>query len=536
MHEPKPFMSHNSFCLSKSKGITTGERFLGKLCEKSFLSLWSYPGVFRDQGIKGGGHGKEVCDLLVVFDNDVLIFSDKDCAFPDSGNLDRDWSRWFRSAVLKSANQVWGAERWIRQFPNRLFLDRTCTRRFPVELPPIDRVRFHRIVVAHDVARRCRELLGGSGSLCVDSQLKGKMHHEGPPSLAAGGLKSFLKAFPKINYEGAVMPFAIGDIDPDKGFVHVFDDTGLQVAMANRDTISDFVDYLAKREAFLRSGRAIFASGEDDLMACFLQSINDQGEFDFPTPPDKDRLICIPEGEWATLVGSEEWRVLQLANQVSYGWDRLIEFFSQFILDGTSAAFPEHPFSKQELAVRALARENRLNRRNLATALRDFVETPRSDHLAVRIVEPPLVGSPFYVFLTMKRDNFSNYDEYRTTRRATMSAYCSVLKLKYPDAKEVVVIGSEPRGQYEVTSADILMSDVSEFGPEQIANARELQAKTGFLTKLRRPLADKVQQFQNSVNPVPHHSERNLAKARSVRNMSCPCGSGKKYKRCCMVH
>jgi hypothetical protein len=59
----------------KSEGLTESERYLANLCEKSFLSLWSYPNVFRDQGRnEGKGDGKELCDLLVVFDRDVIIF------------------------------------------------------------------------------------------------------------------------------------------------------------------------------------------------------------------------------------------------------------------------------------------------------------------------------------------------------------------------------------------------------------------------------------------------------------------------------
>lgn len=61
-----------------AEGVTDAERYLAKLCKRSFLSLWSYPGVFRDQGrVDGKGDGKEVCDLLVVFDNHIIIFSDK---------------------------------------------------------------------------------------------------------------------------------------------------------------------------------------------------------------------------------------------------------------------------------------------------------------------------------------------------------------------------------------------------------------------------------------------------------------------------
>jgi len=224
-------MTESSRAIVKQIGVTHAERVLGRLCERSFLSLWSYPGIYRDQRSGTTGHGKEVCDLLVVFGNDILIFSDKDCAFPNTGNLDQDWSRWFRRAVASGAQQLWGAERWIRTHPDRLFLDRACIERLPVTFDA-STVRFHRIVVAHDVARRCAELLGGSGSLMLCSLLRGKAHYEGPspfPDLHSSDgawAKNLRKA---AGWKGTLLPFTIGDVDPQRGFVHVFDDTSLPV-------------------------------------------------------------------------------------------------------------------------------------------------------------------------------------------------------------------------------------------------------------------------------------------------------------------
>lgn len=73
---------------------TPTEQVLTKLCNLTFLNLWSYPSIFRDQGdVAEGGYGKEICDLLIVFGNDVVIFSDKECEMPATGNLDRCWAR-----------------------------------------------------------------------------------------------------------------------------------------------------------------------------------------------------------------------------------------------------------------------------------------------------------------------------------------------------------------------------------------------------------------------------------------------------------
>jgi hypothetical protein len=60
----------------KAKSFTESERLLAKLAEKAFLSLWVFPNVYKDEGITKG-QGEELCDLLVVFGDHVIIFSDK---------------------------------------------------------------------------------------------------------------------------------------------------------------------------------------------------------------------------------------------------------------------------------------------------------------------------------------------------------------------------------------------------------------------------------------------------------------------------
>ena len=117
--------------------------------------------MYRDQWLNGTvKEGKEVTELLVVFENHIIIFSDKDCVYPHGDDQEVNWRRWFRRAVLESAKQIWGAERWIKTNPQRLFLDHACRQPFPFPLPDPSTATFHRILVAHGVAERCREVLG----------------------------------------------------------------------------------------------------------------------------------------------------------------------------------------------------------------------------------------------------------------------------------------------------------------------------------------------------------------------------------------
>ena len=153
----------------KGVGVTESERYLATLAEKSFLNLWSYPSPYRDQkaGSNGQGDGKELCDLLVVCGDHIIIFSEKSIQWP-SGELNIAWSRWVKRAVMAAAKQAQGAERWIEEHPDRIFLDRNCENPFPIDFPEPAKRKFHNVIVARGASEQCKKHFEGhSGSLMI---------------------------------------------------------------------------------------------------------------------------------------------------------------------------------------------------------------------------------------------------------------------------------------------------------------------------------------------------------------------------------
>lgn len=135
----------------RSTGFTPSEQYLAGLADRTFLNLWSYPNPYREQKLAGGGDGKELCDLLIVCDPHIIVFSEKEITWTDKP-LDVAWSRWFRKAVFAATTQLKGAERWITEFPERIFLDQSCQTPFPLGFPSPETPRIHRIVVARGAA------------------------------------------------------------------------------------------------------------------------------------------------------------------------------------------------------------------------------------------------------------------------------------------------------------------------------------------------------------------------------------------------
>ena len=504
----------------RSDGVTSAERYLKKLCDRTFLSFWSHAGVYRDQGKKTGiGDGKEVCDVLVVFDRHIIIFSDKDCQYPDTGNAELDWCRWYRRAIENSAKQVWGAERWIREHPDRLFSDRACTQKFPVPLPPIADAKFHRIIVAHDASRRCRETHGGSGSLMLVPTLVGTMHYDPQAE------------FP-LHWPLGVAPFTIGQVDPTKGYVHVFDDTTLDIILKNRDTISDFVHYLTRKEAFIESGRLLSASGEEDLLAFYLKGVDAQGEHDFILPKHTSVLV-IQEGMWLDFSHSPERQAQIDADVISYAWDDIIDRFSHNFMNGTSYFTTHHSYQDQEKLFRFFARETRLRRRMLSKVLIELIRKAKPDQRGTRIVLPTSPGDPYYAFLTLQQPNYATYDEYRKVRARLLQALCAAVKLQFPDAHHIVGLATEPGSANGGRSEDAGYIDASEWSEEDDARAKEDRHALGLLMNLNE-IYRHENEYPKPVAPTQlYELRRNIGKPQSLRNSLCRCGSGMKFKFCC---
>jgi hypothetical protein len=407
---------------TKGAGITGSERYLNRLCERAFLSLWTYPAVFRDQGKKtASGDGKEVCDLLVVFGRHILLFSDKDCAFPVSGDMRLDWSRWFRKAVMDSARQIWGAERWIRMYPERLFLDRACTLSFPIKLPDANTARFHRVVVTHGATERRRKEVGGNSCFTLAPKVVGAMHHDGSGNVAD--------------------PFVVGQLDPARGYVHVVDDDTLELLLGSLDTAMDFIDYLEKKELLIETGKLGLALGEENLMANYLLNINAQGHRNFKLPANGDPLE-VPEGVWVRLQSQPAWKIWLEALKVSYEWDRMIDRSARWIIAGVALRSDNMSAGDLEKRIRFMAAESRMARKQLAEAVMGLLGSARPTASSLRvgaIVRPTLsANGTVYAFLFCERPPSLSAQEYRRGRLAILHQHAIAAKAIYPDALDII--------------------------------------------------------------------------------------------------
>jgi hypothetical protein len=486
-------------------GSTESERYLSHLCEKTFLKLWSHPNPYRDQGQSGSTtDGKELCDLLVVSGDDVIIFSDKYCEFKDSGRLGLDWERWYKRAIQRSAEQIFGAERWVLNFPDRVFLDKRCTRTLPLPLPARDRVKIKRVVVAHGAANKCREIMGGSGSFMLHSERS--------------------------------VPFTIGDFDRHRGFIHVLDDMTLDIVLSELDTIADFVRYLERKETLIRSGKTVVAAGEEDLLSYYINHMGIDGH-DFVFPGEQNH-VSFDEGLWQRLQGDPGYIRKKEADKSSYLWDEIIQFVADFALRGELLAGPDVPLTRIDQILRIMAREPRTSRRLLSQGLIEQMSAAPPGLISIRTHLSRDSNERAYISVFMP----SRDETTRQCRRAYLSNYCFVAAWKLRQVKAIVGIATELGIERKTRSYDVGLVQISEWTPELEAQAEELQKKMDIFDKKLVHKAASVDEYPSKEDAYdPHYGmyrDRNASKtpSRKVgRNEACPCGSHIKYKRCCGV-
>lgn len=417
--------------LKTARGTTPTENDLLDLAKRSMLSLWSFPNVHTNEGRHGIGDGKELCDLMVVFGDDLLLFSDKHCEFSSTADPNVAWNRWYRRAVEKSAKQLAGAESWISRFPERLFLDAACQNKFPLAIPPADRRRVHLIAVAHGARTRAIDhwdsiAPGSSGSLIIDTELIGRNHDN--------------------------HPFKIGWPLANKRFVHVFDDVTLSLLMRELDTVSDFVNYLNKKQQlFENSGCDFLITGEEELLAAYLPNIvPETGEHQF-SKFEAGSLVVLGEGYWKKFEASAKYRSREKANKISYLWDDLIEYQASHVIHGSSelTSFTASQGS-EEVMLRVMASETRVARRLLGESIR------RGRTLAskkIRFTRCIASANKKRVYALMMLPYFPEqpHPEYRSYRQYLLYLYCEGVVLQFPQVSEIVGIAFEPYNSKIVT-------------------------------------------------------------------------------------
>jgi len=498
------------------KGFTKEEIFLNKLGENSFLRFWSWPNLFRDQG-GNNGDGKEICDLTIIFGDDILLFSDKKIEYNKKKDTNVAWTRWARRAIGDSVKQIKGARRWLTKYPSRVFLDTKCTQKIPINLPLKENIRFHNIVVCHGIEDVLASF-NNESSFIFDNSIEGDQHWN----------------------KDDCSPFRIGQIF-EGDFVHVFNESTIELVLKEFDTAKDFILYLKQREELLRLEKPIKVTSESDIIQLYYESYKEKiGERSiWPNEVKSADNLIIDKGGIKNLFTNPSFIAKKSEDTVSYFWDDLIESFSFHVLnDSAEHKSWEHP-SEIEPSIRYMATTGRFERRILSTSFIEFYDKALPGQRGTRLCFDPANKTHVYLFLLVPfNENTLSHDRYREIRRGMLQDYCIINKLLDPKIEYIVGIACKTRDagieidrNFFSEGQDFVFIDVKNWDESDIYEAQKIHDE--YVT---HGLLAKRELFMENISEFPEDKagfRRKIDIKGKERNLPCICGSGKKIKKCC---
>jgi hypothetical protein len=476
----------------KSAGQTPTERILADLCDKTFLRLWSYPSPFK-------ADGKELCDLLVVFDDRVFLFFDRESRkFGDpEKDLQLQWRRWKKEVIDKQIATAEGAKSYLLKFPDKVYVDAKRTMPFPIPIRT-DANKIHKIIVAHGAEEACKTASPDNifGSLAI-----GYGSRDGSDDN---------------------IPFFVSLDRSD--ICHVFDSFNLPILLTERDTIYDFTQYILEKEKAIRRHDLTYC-GEEDLLAHYFSNFDTEGKnYRIGVQEERTDCLIIGEGEWASFVQSNPYRRKKEADRHSYLWDSLIQRTSQNALDGKLLG--EGNIFSRPSAIAEMAKEPRFHRRALVHLMNQSIDS-FPDTFSARNVAffPSFYSEKGYVFLQTKFPNeWTEGKDFRAARIEMLRIACGAAKNMNPQLNLVVGIGIEAPKFHRSIAEDFLLMKCDNWTDKDRAEYEELNQPFRFFTTPQL----KKRHFHAIEFPKPPKRT-----GKTGRNESCPCGSGRKFKKCC---
>lgn len=480
-------------------GVTATERLLAEFCERSFLKLWSYPNPHKDDG-------HELCDLLAVFGDTVFIFFDRYNELSEKSDKDPQvlWERWRRNVIDRQIKTAHGAERYIRS-GRPIYVDARREQPFPL-LFDREKAVIHKIIIAHGAKEACERASPENiyGSLAI--------------------------TYTEPN-RGPTFPFHIA-IDRHNP-VHVLDSHNMPIVLRELDTVRDFSDYLEEKVRAISNFEFLSYCGEEDLLGHYLLSYSAAENRYVIGPKDRNEKInglMIAEGGWHDFVQTEVYKNTKKEDQISYFWDQLIQRTCQNRLDGTLGGNADIMHSQS--AIYEMVREPRFVRRAISkrmlTAAANFPDTGSSSRQVTFIPSfEPNVG---YVLLQVRApEEIRAKADFREKRQTLLEIACGAAKNKFPSLLKIIGIGIEaPKFCNNTTAEDFILMPCEDWPDERKAYYENLNREWRFFgTSALKQSHERITQF---VQPPRPRDRRTAGKV--GRNASCPCGSGKKFKRC----
>jgi hypothetical protein len=267
----------------------------------------------------------------------------------------------------------------------------------------------------------------------------------------------------------------------NKGNVHIFLEGMTRFATKHLNTVTDFVEYLRKKETFLASHKNIILSGgEENLLAVYLQNKRTFGNME--EAKEVDMMWANLEGAANTLENDDKEYAEKLeADHWSKGWDELIEKKRAALTqNGSEPNDPDHDKFLQKMMNHSRFERRVLGRQYFDAAVL-AAKQPYRDSFVYKRLLPQDERGVTYLFLF-----FGNQNSPRETRQKILYATALAAKQIMPQNNMLIAVATElhmiktPSNSFEWVMLDMA---ADEFEKEYGDEAREYRVKMNIWKK-----------------------------------------------------
>ena len=135
------------------------------------------------------------------------------------------------------------------------------------------------------------------------------------------------------------------------------------------------------------------------------------------------------------------------------------------------------------------------------------------------------------MFLQLRKRNIADYDnDYRPKRQALLEIACGAAKNRFPDLHTIIGIAIDAPKFSRRNSEDFILVDCPEWPEETRLHYERANDELNFFGTQSVSRQVKVQEFPTA----SRGRENSPSRVKTGRNEPCPCGSGRKFKKCCL--
>ena len=290
------------------------------------------------------------------------------------------------------------------------------------------------------------------------------------------------------------------------------------------DTVSDLISYFTKKEKLLKSGKFPFVPQESDLLVMFLSNLElDVREHCFMRDADKFDTIFIDnvEDPYPDFKKRPDVQMRNTANKVSYLWDSIVEQYNNTLLQDKIAG--EMSFAEKLKISELMSQENRYFRRILSEKLHIAYNTFKEGVIFMQSPNNPELA---YACLILRRSAFESDKNYKERVSLLMEIYSKSLKMQYPQYKKILCFTRAfPFEERSCMYFSLFEQEITEVDREYVL---ECGKKYGIGTNFIPITVKHTPEYPKNQDALSVRFSKKIPV-----NAKCPCGSGKKYKKCC---